>query len=118
MSVLLSVVLLSLLVCSGVGASLSARVLGRGPRAVAAAMGALAVLLVAYEALLPRLFDAALAWSFPARAALSVVLVAPPALLMGMPFPAAVARHAVRARRRSGDGPTGLEGSGGTRPVG
>jgi hypothetical protein len=89
----LSVVLLSLLVCSGLGAALSPRILGQGPRAVALAAAVLTLLLLLYLPLLPWLFDAALALSFPARVLLSVALVAPPAVLMGVPFPAAIARH-------------------------
>lgn len=89
----LSVVLLSLLICSGLGSALSPRLLARGPRAVALAVGALVLLLLAYQLLLPRVFDAALALPFAARALLSVALVAPPALLMGIPFPAAIALH-------------------------
>jgi hypothetical protein len=89
----LSVVLLSLLVCSGLGAALSPRILGQGPRAVALAVAVLTLLLLLYLPLLPWIFGAALALSFPARVLLSVALVAPPAVLMGVPFPAAVARH-------------------------
>lgn len=89
----LSVVLLSLLLCSGVGAWLSAHVARRGPRALAWVVAALALTLLAYQGLLGWAFDRALGWPFWGRVALSVLLVAVPGVCMGMPFPAAIARH-------------------------
>lgn len=89
----LSVVLLSLLVCSGLGAAISPRILSQGPRSIALATATLTLLLLLYLPLLPRVFHGTFALSFSARVALSVALVAPPAILMGIPFPAAIAYH-------------------------
>lgn len=92
----LSIVLFSLLVFSGVGAALSSRLLVRGPRVVALAIAGLVGLLLIYQLVLPLVFRGALAMPFSVRAVVSVVLVALPATLMGLPFPAAIARHAER----------------------
>jgi len=83
----LSVVLLSLLVGSGVGSVVAQRLPMRSlwiP--IAGVIGA--ALLLAF--LLPHIFAASLAASFPARAFLSWALLFPVGVLMGMPFPAGI----------------------------
>ena len=83
----LSVVLLAMLVGSGAGSFLSARLPARAFPAVIA----LVVVAVAGSAfLLPRLFVAAIGAPFPARVFLTIAALAPPAVLMGMPFPAGI----------------------------
>jgi hypothetical protein len=86
----LSVVLFALLTFGGVGSFLSNRLVSadadprRGQRLV---IPLLAALVVIYSFLLPPLFRAGLGWSLEARIILSVLLLAPLGLLMGMPFP-------------------------------
>jgi hypothetical protein len=85
-----AVVVGSLLVSSGAGSLLSARlarvegrIRGRLPLALCAVAGLL--LLFAYAS--PPLLRAALGWPLAARAALAVLLIAPLGLAMGTPFP-------------------------------
>jgi len=86
----LSVVLFALLTFSGIGSFLSNRLVAaeadprRGQRIV---IPLLAGVVVLYSFLLPPLFRAGLGWSLEARILLSVLLLAPLGLLMGMPFP-------------------------------
>lgn len=86
----LSVVLFALLSFSGIGSFLSNRLVlaeadpRRGQRLVIPLLGGLAAL---YSLLLTPLFRAGLGWLLEARILLSVLLLAPLGLLMGMPFP-------------------------------
>lgn len=60
------------------------------------ALGVLAVLLLLVTFAYPAIIEAALGWSLFARGLITIALVAPPALIMGMPFPSglqAVSRH-------------------------
>jgi hypothetical protein len=81
------VVLATLLVSSGVGSFLSARLpfscLGRFRFCLFGVAGLLIVLLFA----LRPLFDATLGLSFPTRVVIAVAALAPVGILMGMPFP-------------------------------
>ena len=94
----LAVVLCGFLVFAGLGAGASARaerVLGRGRiPAVRAAALASAVLALAYPGALPPLFEALIALDAPWRIAAALVLIAPLAFVMGMPFPLGLARLA------------------------
>ncbi len=83
----LTVVLFAMLVGSGAGSVLSERVPDGARPAILAAV---AFLIVVYVMLLPRLVGATLDLSFPARVAVSVIVLLPPAVLMGMPFPIGV----------------------------
>lgn len=76
-----SVVLFGLLVSSGVGSMLSARLRWRP------ALAALAVAIAAYPWLLPRAVSAFLASGLPVRLLVTLALLAPLGLLMGVPFP-------------------------------
>lgn len=86
----LSVVLFALLTASGIGSFLSNRLTPPGAdprRGQKLVIPALAVLVLIYMLVLPPAFQAALGWALPARVAMSVLLLAPLGLLMGMPFP-------------------------------
>ncbi len=83
----LTVVLFSLLAGSGAGSFLSDKVPVRWSAVPAIAAGLVAV---GYRFLLPHLFDAAIGLPFVLRVILSVAVLTPPAVLMGMPFPAGV----------------------------
>ncbi|HKP60292.1 MAG TPA: hypothetical protein VJV78_26385 [Polyangiales bacterium] len=89
----LAVVLSGMLVFSGVGSVLSAKL--RGPMLPAAAV---ALSLIAYRFGLDAGLHATLALPIAPRIALALVLLGLPAMLMGMPFPAAVA-HLGEGRR-------------------
>lgn len=81
----LAVVLFSVLIFSGIGSALSTRV-GRPRRAL------LVVILIAlvYPLLLDPVFAATLGLGTPGRIAVSVALLAPLGLALGMPFPLGV----------------------------
>ncbi|HKX46036.1 MAG TPA: hypothetical protein VJP77_04990, partial [Planctomycetota bacterium] len=90
----LAVVLFSVLVFSGVGSALSSRV--GEPRRALAVVVALAAL---YPWLLDPVFDATLGLPTGGRIAVSVALLAPLALAMGMPFPLGLSRIAAEDSR-------------------
>ncbi len=89
----LSVVLFALLTFSGIGSSLSNRLVAaqadprRGQRLI---IPLLVALVICYMLIVPPLFKLGLGWSLTGRVALSVGLLAPLGLLMGMPFPLGV----------------------------
>jgi hypothetical protein len=91
-----TVVLITFLLFSGLGATLAGRsddprrTLTRALLAVLLLIGVLAVAL-------PPVFHAALALPLPARIAITVLLLAPVALVMGMPFPSGLALLSRRA---------------------
>lgn len=85
----LAVVLFSVLVFSGIGSALSSRI--KHPQV---ALGFVIALAAVYPLLLDPLFEAALPLSDPLRIAISVLLLAPLALFMGMPFALGLARLA------------------------
>lgn len=86
----LSVVLFALLTFSGIGSFLSGKLAPPGTdtrRVLRFVIPALAVVVLIYMVALPPLFHAGLGWDLIPRVLLSVVLLAPLGLLMGMPFP-------------------------------
>lgn len=86
----LSVVLITFLLFSGAGAMLAGR--SKDPRATLSRALLLVLLLVAGLAIgLPPFFDAALSLPLPWRIVLSVLVLAPAAFVMGMPFPSGLA---------------------------
>ncbi len=87
----LAVVLFSVLVFSGIGSAFSSRV--REPRR---ALAVVVVLALVYPWLTDVLFDLTLLLPTSARIAVAVVLLAPLATAMGMPFPLGIGRIAAR----------------------
>ncbi|QDU69386.1 hypothetical protein [Engelhardtia mirabilis] len=85
----LAVVLFSVLVFSGIGAALSSRV--KHPELALIAVIALAAV---YPLILDDVFDRALMLPTPGRIAVSVALLAPLSVAMGMPFPLGLGRIA------------------------
>ena len=81
----LSVILFSVLLFSGIGATLSSRM--PFPRFATLLVAVVAVLSVL---LFDLIFDSALHFSLPVRIAIAVAMLAPVGLLMGVPFPAGV----------------------------
>ena len=98
----IAVVLAGFLVFAGLGSGLAAgleqrlRVRG-GPGALPLVVAAIAILSIAYVFGLPVLFARLMALPDAARIALSLALIAPLALFMGMPFPLVLARLRTRA---------------------
>jgi predicted membrane-bound spermidine synthase len=83
----LTVVLFSVLVFSGIGSMLTERIIRPDrPRSLLVPLGFLAAMVVAAGILTPRITDAMDGATTPARIATSVLLLAPLALTMGMPF--------------------------------
>lgn len=83
----LAVVLFSVLIFSGIGSALSARI--GDPRR---ALGAVVILAASYPIVCDLVFDATLDLATPARIAIAVAMLAPLALFMGMPFALGVGR--------------------------
>ena len=82
-------VLSSMLVFAGLGSHVSARLAERfGPaRVIRDAALLLVGLILAYVTVLPALFTACLGWPLAGRFLLALLVLAPMALLMGMPLP-------------------------------
>jgi hypothetical protein len=76
----LAAVLFCLLLFSGVGSQLSPKL------SLMKTLGALAVLLIIIPMLLPDIFELALGLGFPARLLITILLLLPIGLLMGIPF--------------------------------
>lgn len=88
----LAVVLFTLLLASGVGSLLSPRVPTRR------ALAALTLTLVLMVVLMPWAVKLALAWPLAGRLALIAIMLAPPGVLMGIPFAAGI--RLLEKRRR------------------
>jgi len=88
----LSVVLFALLVFTGVGALLAERLRARPRPALVAALASVALLTVAAAFGLQPLLRALIEWPFAARVAVSVALLAPAGLGMGMAMPIGIRR--------------------------
>lgn len=93
----LSVVLLSFLLFSGLGSMSSERLFRSGTLTLGRVVGALFVVLSAYNHLLPWVFHSSLiGWPVVAKVALSMALILPLAFLMGCLFP-----HGIRMVSRA-----------------
>jgi hypothetical protein len=98
----LTVVLFALLVFSGIGSMLTERFINPArPSSFLPPLVALLVLSTAFGLLTPRVISAAAGATTPVRIVLSVGLLAPLALAMGMPF-----TIGMRAADRASDAPT------------
>lgn len=82
------VVLAGLLIFSGAGALWAGSNSSPAKKQVALAVAGIVFLSGCYLLFLPDLFTLAAAWTDPAKIALSVILLAPLAFCMGVPFPA------------------------------
>lgn len=94
-----TMVLFTLLFFSGIGSRLSARFPHRP------ALGILVALAFGLPFLLPRVFELTLGLAFPLRLGLSVALLAPLGVFMGLPFPKGIAW--MLAREGEGRRPAG-----------
>jgi hypothetical protein len=91
-----AVVLCSFLVFAGIGSRLAGRLVARARRSprrqVAVAAAAIAIVAIAYLVALPPLFRQLMSLPDALRIVVSIALIAPLALPMGMPFPLGLAR--------------------------
>jgi spermidine synthase len=91
-----AVVLAAFLIFAGAGSGTAPRLEARRAKARAGAIDlaviAIAVVAVVYLWALPALFAPLVAWPEPAKVAVSLVLIAPLAFCMGLPFPLGLAR--------------------------
>jgi spermidine synthase len=85
----LTVILFTLLLSSGIGSALAPRLAARRAPLVLAGV---AVLLLAYAALLRPVLDALLGLDLFVRVVIAVLLISPLGALMGVPFPLAIAQ--------------------------
>ena len=81
-----SVLIAGMLVFSGIGSLLSARVLDRPKAAMPAIFAVIAILLFAYGSLLDPILDWIGGFAYGWRLAICFALIAPPAFLMGFPM--------------------------------
>jgi hypothetical protein len=82
----LTVVVFLMLLASGAGSAFSRRLLAR-TRLVRPVLAVIALLVAIYILALPRLLGTLIAAPFPAKLAISGVLLSPLGFIMGMPFP-------------------------------
>ncbi|MGI9236415.1 MAG: SAM-dependent methyltransferase, partial [Woeseiaceae bacterium] len=86
-----AVVLSGFLVFAGLGSAWSEGLVGKLDgtvgSAVAVAVGCIAVLTILYVVLLPFVFQRCIGYSDPVKIVMSIALIAPLAISMGMPFP-------------------------------
>lgn len=93
-----TVVLAAFLVFSGFGSLAAGRLSAHPPqRVAAAAVAGIALASAAYLIFLPAVFAAGAGWSDPLKIAVSILLLAPLAFFMGMPFPTAMQLLSSRA---------------------
>jgi spermidine synthase len=92
-----AVVLAGFLVFAGIGSAIAPRLdrrIGGRVRPIAIAAAAVAALATAYLVALPPLFEALIGLAVPGRIMITLTLIAPLAVSMGMPFPLGIVRVA------------------------
>jgi hypothetical protein len=98
----LTVIIFSMLVASGLGSYFSSRIAGERQGGLARVLSAIALLVVALAFAAGPLVAASATWPLPAKLFLASAVVAPAALLMGVPFPVGLRwlhrRHAASVR--------------------
>ncbi len=88
----LSVIIFSMLVASGLGSFFSRQILGKDAANWKILLGAVPVLVTILAFVAAPLTTALVGLPLPVKALLTALLIAPPAFLMGMPFPTGLAR--------------------------
>ncbi len=88
----LTVIVFSMLVASGIGSYVSGKVIARDDVWLVRVLAAVAVLVGTLAFISAPLVAAAAGWSLQAKVAITMLAVAPPAFLMGMPFPSGLRR--------------------------
>jgi len=87
-----AVVLTAFLLASGAGSAVAHRYRAHPAHVLTGAVGGIAALALAYLAVLPGVFAAGGAWPDGVKMGVSLVLLAPLAFCMGMPFPVGLRR--------------------------
>ena len=82
-----AVVLAALLIFTGIGAALSDRFGAAARQSLRLIVPLILLALVLTAFLTPYIFNMALGWSLPGRVSISVLILAPLGILLGMPFP-------------------------------
>jgi predicted membrane-bound spermidine synthase len=88
----LTLIVFSMLVASGIGSSVSKKLLQSNPSWLFYVLAMVTVLVTILALAAPAVLRAAAAWPLWARCVVTIVLIAPPAFFMGMPFPAGLQR--------------------------
>lgn len=88
----LSVIVFSMLVASGLGSYFSARLAGAGEGRLDLVFAGIVAWIAALAPVAGPLCSAAVGWPWAAKAVMTAAMVAPPAFLMGVPFPVGLAR--------------------------
>jgi hypothetical protein len=88
----LTVIVFSMLVASGVGSSLSRRILREDPQRLLYVLTTVAVLVAILAFAAPIVSRTAASWPLWVRCVITAFLIAPPAFFMGVPFPAGLQR--------------------------
>lgn len=88
----LTVIVFSMLVASGAGSYYSRKVVAGDDRQLIRVLLAIAAFVAALALGATPLVTAAAAWPLSAKVVLTALMIAPPAFLMGMPFPSGLAR--------------------------
>jgi hypothetical protein len=86
-------VLTTLLICSGAGSLASSRLAATGRALALTGLAIMGLILLYGQGLMP-LLEQSMSWPLPARAATVFLLLAPPAVVMGMMFPLGLRRLA------------------------
>jgi spermidine synthase len=92
----IAVVLAAFLIFAGLGSGIAGEIEERRRAAVAIAVGGIILFAGTYLVVLPVWLPELIAWPFPAKAAVALLLIAPLGVAMGMPFPLGLARVAAR----------------------
>ncbi len=82
-----TIVITAMLSISGIGALAAGRFKGGKRRLIIYAVAGIAVTIVFYLTLMPKIIDAFLGWPLILKMLLSILFIAPGAFFLGMPFP-------------------------------
>jgi len=88
----LTVIIFSMLVSSGVGSYFGHRLVADSDGRLARVLAGIAALVAALAALVTPLLGAGVGWPLWVKSGISVLLIAPPGFLMGIPFPTGLRR--------------------------
>jgi predicted membrane-bound spermidine synthase len=86
----LTVIIFSMLIASGCGSYFSRRLVGFSQKRLIAVLGAIMILVGALAVITRPMMEIGVGWPFWLKVFITILLIAPPAFLMGMPFPTAL----------------------------
>jgi hypothetical protein len=88
----LTVIIFAMLVASSLGSSFSRRILAPSPGRLVHILITVAILVGVLAFAAPLVSEIGAAWPLPVKSLVTILLIAPAAFFMGMPFPAGLAR--------------------------